>query len=817
MSANKTVSNNLGLFRPLQRVSFNEKKKDDYNWFKTNIDYYINKSYFYINNTISKNTSERDLKILYDVYNNKFPAEWFNWIKNPLNTTNENYKNFPARIRPYTIIRPNIDLLLGEFNKRNFNFIIENVGETGFNSFNESKLQKIQQNVKQLFINKLNELGVDTGIETKEVELPADIEAKFNTNYRDLISIIANNWFKGFKERAYIKDTWRDLFKDWLITGEIYTYKGIEHNELVYRRHSPIFIDYDKSISCKYLEDGEWCTALYELTFSEVLDMFYDEFKDKKQIANIESSTDNGLISYYNYYVNQEKELLRTKVHFVHVQWKGQEKKYKRTYIDQFTGQIFEDEVDELYKLNKELGDIKLEEFWVNKTHEGYRFHINGNYEYLKMQIIPVQRTELNNLSRCKLSYNGKKWSDTHSTNISLVELAIPYQVLFIIIQYRIELAIAKSKLFALLDKNTIPDKNGWDEEKFIYQAESTGIFYIDRSKIGVDKSFNQYQVIDLTMYQHITQLISIQEFVSSRCDEMFGITRQRKGQVMASDSVSGTDSSIYQSAVISDNTFTSFEEFLVREVQGLIDFSKFEHLNSKRSAITADDFSVLLYNIDAEDYINADLNVRAIESSKESRKLDIVKQIALQSAQDPNIKKSKLIEMIRADSISEIQQKLKEIELIEEKIAQATAQSERDFELELEQNKKDFILYENTLKEILIDKEWDRKDQNSYIEGEIKANIESIKLTEDTSGDLNNDGILDVNNILNNATKRADIINKQRKNETDALLKEREINLKEKVANDTLKLSKEKLKLEDKKIDTQLKIAKQNKNRYDK
>src|SRR5690606_15762096 len=121
------------------------------------------------------------------------------------------------------------------------------------------------------------------------------------------------------------------------------------------------------------------------------------------------------------------------------------------------------------------------------------------------------QRNEMNNISACKGPYNGKNFSDDHAENISVLEIGLPFQIMYIIVTRALELTIAKSKgKIVLLDKNVIPTKDGWDEDKFFYYSEALGWGLIDRTKIGVDKSFNQYQVLDLTLFDSIQQLIEL-------------------------------------------------------------------------------------------------------------------------------------------------------------------------------------------------------------------------------------------------------------------------------------------------------------------
>src|SRR5690606_34691503 len=109
-------------------------------------------------------------------------------------------------------------------------------------------------------------------------------------------------------------------------------------------------------------------------------------------------------------------------------------------YPDPITGEMQYDIVDEDYKADKEAGE-ELELLAVEEAWHGWRY---GDDNYFGIEALPCQRNEMNNFSACKLPINGKKFSDRESENISVLWLIMPYQILYIILMYRMELTIAK-------------------------------------------------------------------------------------------------------------------------------------------------------------------------------------------------------------------------------------------------------------------------------------------------------------------------------------------------------------------------------------
>ena len=803
--------------KPLIALSEEDKNKDNKLWYKDNINFILRNSYFTILPTINNTLYKRNLQLLYNVYNNQIEESIFNYVSNPLNTTKGKNRNFPARIRPYNIIRENIDIFLGEFTKRYFNYIILNEGEEAYNKMLEQRKAVIYENVNQHFINALNEMGVDTGEQSQEVQLPEEVFNKFNSSYRDIYAIQSQKWIKKFEKREYIKEIVQDLFKDWCIAGESYSYKNFENGKVIYQRVSPLYCDYDKSMDVKYIEDGSWFSRAQVLTFSDIIENFYSEIENEEEFRSINSASNFPApvsSTYLNYFLTN-REMYKPKYTLFHAVWKSQEEIKILSRLNDY-GEIEEIEVDSEYKLNKELGDIEIKKQYVNSVYEGYRLGLGfkgrtGDDEkgeiFFRLRKCPVQRRIVNNRAECKLPYNGKRWSDTNALNTSLTELGLPYQILFIIIQWKIELALAKSKMFVLMDMNTIPNKEGWDEEKTIYYAEALGYFFIDRNKIGVDKTFNQYQTVNLLQYEHINQLIQIQDFIIRRWDSLCGISPERKGRI-TTDTASQTQASIFQSSIISEKTYIDFEQFVEKEYQGFIDYGKYEIASGDNKIVELnDDSTVNFFEIDPVEYCSSDLSIFAVNSSLEQDKLRQLKELSARLSGNPNIKTSTLAELIGAENASEVKNILKSIEAKDIEIAEMQSKNEHEREVALENLKKEFLEYQSMLKINEMNAEQDRLDQREYIKGDIE-------LSKSGMIDSNQNNIPDINEIENRALKREEIYLKKQ-SEREKVLHDKDINMR-KLGLEAEKnsIEREKIQMEKYKADMSLKVAKENKTR---
>ena len=97
---------------PQQRLPLSKKTKK---WREQCVDAFINISKFGLSERRS------NLKALYDYYNGEVDEADYRYVIKPYGKTRE---NFPSKLRNYPIIKPIIDLLLGEKSKRPLNYTV---------------------------------------------------------------------------------------------------------------------------------------------------------------------------------------------------------------------------------------------------------------------------------------------------------------------------------------------------------------------------------------------------------------------------------------------------------------------------------------------------------------------------------------------------------------------------------------------------------------------------------------------------------------------------------------------------------------------
>lgn len=718
----KPVDKSVG-GKPLQLTTYAEKIADDNSWGKQTMDYFINKANFGVIRGANKTDPNAlcNKQDLFNAYNNQIPEALFNYVTNPTGgkDIDEKYLNFPSKIRSYNIIRPSIDLLIGEWNKRPFFFDVVNAdGDDAQNAFLEYQTKTFQDNLVQRFVNTANELTKNsTGVPTEEIPDPKTVITELNGNYKDAKALNGYKALKVMELEIKLREKWRMLIKDWFIGGEVASIKMPLHGDIDYKKLSILGVDGDESCFSPYLEDGEYATALFKVSTSELVDLFYDKLKEK-DLKELDSASG---VSFGSKLFNNFNSLLKNegdKHDLYYCTWKTKVKRGYLSYPDPVTGQEQNDIVDEDYVADPEAGE-SIEWLWLNEVWHGWRIN---DKKYIGIEPVQGQRNEMNNFSACKLTINGKKFSNTESNNVSVVSLGMPYQILYIILMYRLELTIAKSKgKIVLMDKEVIPDEDDGGEAGFFWYAEAMGFALIDPSQ--GHPGYNQYTVLDMSLYQHISELINIIDFVKRQWDELIGITGPRKGQ-NTTEGLGTNEQSIFRSSVVSDLLFTGFEEFLETELTGLLDISKYAWIDGKKGQWRNDEGRLEMFSIEGEDYANSQYGVFVQNMSALMDKFNMLKGQINAIAQRKDVKTSTIIDVAFTDSLTELKALVKKAEAaevaIQQKIAENQAQAEKD-KIATQQEYAKFLKY---LDAEIMHQEYDRKDNEIYIQGEVDQAI---------------------------------------------------------------------------------------------
>lgn len=638
---------------PTQKLPLSKKNEE---WRKGCLDYFIGSSYV---GHFSGRAGAYRKAVNYDLYNSRLNRKDLEYVTNPFGVDED--MSFPANLHNFNIIRPKIDLLLGEEIKRPFNWrvVCSDYGQASL--VEEEHKRLLFDSVTQMFLNEVQQLQEPGSEPQQQPQLPEDISKYMRYSYSDIYEKAANSLLKYLNKYIDLPEEFMLGWKDALITGEEIYYVGNYGKEPFVERINPLYFDFDRDPMLIHIEDGEWCVRKIRMSSSAIIDRFGDDLTEsdmewvleKQAMPTTAASDVNYQIIRRDYSGDAFENFAANLINVWHATWKSYKKVGYLKYEDE-NGDEQEVMVSEDYKPDK--GE-KVEWDWKIEIWEGYRI---GDQIYCGVKPTNYQ----------KLPYVGALYSRTNSNNVSLVDLMKPLQYMYIIIWYRLDLALARDKGKVInIDVTQIPKSMGIDFKQWAHYLSALGVNLInpyeegwDIKRGGAAASFNQFSSIDLTMANVIQGYIMLLAKIESMVGEISGISQQRQGSISTNELVGNVERAIVQSSLITESLFWQHNQVKKRVMQTLLDVAKdiyAEHPTKKLQYIL-DDMSRSIITI-PDEFNSKDYNVFVTDSSKENRIIESLRslsEVAMQSGAslyDVSI-------MHTTDSIAEIQNKLKEI-----------------------------------------------------------------------------------------------------------------------------------------------------------
>ncbi len=765
--------NNSGSVLPIQKLPLSKKDKE---WRESNLDYWIGVAAL-------GGSDDNEMKIKYDLYNSKFHEKDIEYVVDPYKTE----EGFPASPQNYNVIKPKVDLLLGEESKRPDRFKVIQTNRDRSSAAEEQMKKLLFQSV----VNDIRQEGA-----RMESMNPDDIQDYIEQDFSDIAEMTAQGSLEYLKSKLNIKDELLKGFKDAMIAGREIYYVGVINGEPIAERVNPIGLYYDKSPDIDSIEDGDFAIRHMSMSPAAIYDRFYDLLKDSDYLDRLmelsggQPSTGAADEVNYNKVVyrtnlaENPKELedsFTTDLDVYHVTWKSYKKIGFLTYIDE-SGEEIEETVDETYKLSeedKEQGaEIRWE--WVTEVWEGYKI---GTDIYVGVEPIPNQEFSIEEPSSNKLPYVGSVYNDDNSESTSLVDIMKPLQYMYIIIWYRLELAMAQNKGRVLnMDITQIPKSQGLDIQSWLHYLSSFGVNFINPYEEGWDvpgreggnpASFNQMSSVDLTMSKVVGEYIQLLDKIEEMIGELSGISRQRQGSISQRELVGNVERSVIQSSHVTEPLFWKHNTVKRRVYTALLNTAKIAWADSDKQKLqfAMDDMRRSFINI-TEDFQYADFDVFVSDSSDEYRKIQVMQNPA-ETAIGQGATLSEVSEMLKSSSIPEMNNKLKEIDAARQKAKEQSERSQqqselRQLQMELEQkynedriNEEDSIRKARTDIEVALIGSEDKQADSGY-KSELEMQEADLKAQEARM-------------------KEEKIEEEKRQNRVQEELKERELDLKSK------------------------------------
>lgn len=743
-----------------------------------------------------------ELQTYYNLYNSIFDEKDFKSITNPFKVED----GFPATPHDFNIIRPKVDLLIGEETKRPLNFRVIRTSQEATSEMQEKEKQMILQYIEAAITAKMSPEEAQQfqeQLQSGEIMPPEQIAKYMDKDYKDIVENTAYHSLTYLREKLDLDNEFIKGWKDGLISGREIYYVGVLNAEPYAERVNPICFSYDKSPDLEFIEDGSWCCRKMRMPITEVYDRYYDklEEKDLDRLEEMIGSTpgrnlgdrspvDMGIqLRIYDNPIFEGSG--KSLVNVWHCCWKSFKKIFYVTTTDD-AGQPQINIVDETYQ---PVGnEVSVEPDWIIEVWEGYRA---GSDLYFGIQPIEYQHVSIDNPNSQKLPYCGAIYSNTNSKPRSLVSILKPLQYMYIVLWYRLELAIARDKGKVVnMDITQIPKSMNISPAKWMHYLSSVGVNFINPYEEGWNipgreggkpAQFNQITALDLTMSNVIAEYIQLMDKIEELAGTISGITQQREGAVNTSEMVGNVERSVVQSSHITEPLFWVHNQCKRRVFNMLLNTAKgaWEETGKQKLQYIFDNGERAFLDITPKFYYE-DMDVFVSDTSKDLENIQKLQQL-IQPAMQNGASLLEAAEILTNDNFNIIKQKLKDMQTRQEQIQQQQQEAEAQQQQQLQQMQNESKQQELMLQEAQMDLQRYQIDQDNQTKIAV-AQINAYRGTEDM--DQDNNGIPDVAELGKQAIE-------QQKINQEAYNKRYEAKQKREIEDQKIQLEKDKMKHE--------------------
>jgi hypothetical protein len=737
------------------------------------------------------------------------------------------------------------------------------------------RLAEMGINPNQQFENPEEQQAFDQEVQQQKQALtPPEIEKYMKYKWQDTAEVWGQYQLEVDRQRFTLDEKERKEFEDSLIADRCFRHFYLTGNGYNQETWNPVNTFFHKSPEVDYIEDGDYVGRISYLTISDIVDRF-GFMMTKRQLASIELEKFDGgravgrdgygipygsIVPYQNYpdgklmvdafgfnpvapiptlddkFIDElsthNPYFLNTRgyIKVIEAYWKSQKKIGKVTYIDPETGVTAKVLVDETFVVPEGFQELDSNIYenddlvntvtwtWVNEVWTGIKICRHGtnmkNDLYLNVRPLPFQFKGDFNPYFAKLPVCGQVFNNRNAQSMSLVDLMKPHQIGYNVAMNQLYQTMQREiGRFLIMDVNMLTNIKDWggenSYEKFILVAKSLGVTFADTSPQnmkGANASNTMPKEVDLDESSRMVSRMKIAEFFESRALAQVGITPQRLGEIAASETATGTEQAIAQSYAQTESYFTRFSEYKRRTLKMNLDIAQYVQSKERDVTImyTKSDLSRAFHKINGTELTLADLHVYVSNSQEDVRQLETLRSLAINN-NTIGFSPMDLATIVTSNSPAEIKAQLE--------IAMQRNEEKYQQEIQLQQQE-----IQNN-KELAIEK-MERDDMNKELDRENKkevAYITSFIRQDDNNADDDGSGVADLLEYdklsleAEAGQSKMQLEREKQQLEREKLIAEKEATAKE------IDLKKKELLTRERVEQQKLKIAKINKNKYDK
>lgn len=498
------------------------------------------------------------------------------------------------------------------------------------------------------------------------------------------------NFYTYGRKKKYFCDN-NDLFKETiymtpgevldLVSEEKLTQKELEKLDTILGR----YIGSGGTPTSSYqnhleAEGGRLMAAISTTDISRMQQMDLRTWEGQKDYYKLKAKYLTGQHSYKN------------KIRVVHVVFRSN-RKVQYVLTRKPTGKLAWEVHSEHYRFNRANGDVKRYVRWAPEYWHCYIIEPGMEPLYIKKERLPYQQNDLNDpydVSSCytggfyfRLNYESE--GDVQTPIGKAKTLMHDINVAWKNIKEREATDIGKVLLMALEAK---PD--GWSWGKFLRVVRALKVVPVDltRSKLtGSDLNF--FKEIDLSnMYQIVHRLNYLQFLYQKLAESLFSNQAQR-GVQPASTSVTNNIQNLDRAQAMTSNLMVWHDKILIRLLQRLVQLYQrsIKQGNGFLRYATSNQ-TIATIDIDPELVRDLNLGIQMSTEVSQTQLVDIAQNFLLPYANKRDVSAEKALDILLSKNIADMRFFAREMDID----ADMRLQSEREFQMELEKNKEQYM-----------------------------------------------------------------------------------------------------------------------------
>ena len=829
-----------------------EKEKMDESWIKNTMDYFSNKAYAeYVKNrdTFVKNYDlMKGILRMEDFYQEPEVRSFTDVLTADL--------ALPAYVKMYSIVTTPVNELVGEISKRPDTFRVKAFDDDSKSEELQFKTDTLQNYVisqaKQQILEKMAMQGEDPNeIDPEQLQQMTMDQVKDQLDsYTSVAEKWANHVLTCQKAEFNLKEKSEDAFRDMLISAREF-YHIYEDNsktgfniEVANPKNTWFLTTPDR----KFISDptgraqGAYAAGTVQvMELSEIIESIPD--LTKEEIDHLRSSLqDYGLINVresnlgnpdaipgqdsvmydtFDPLVLQTRMIIESEMKenndglkdflgltnnvssfgykyvVVRSYWISKRKIGKLIFLDEM-GNEQSILVDENYKSGTIPTQQSLEWGWINEWYQGTK---------IGPDIYHIKPFKL--LNYCPII--GTTYEVKNTEAKSLVDLMKPFQVLYNVCMNQLykllEKEVGKVQLMSIRHIPIPKDGDAQDAlDMWEMEARNRGVVFIDDSpeNLKAPSSFNQFTALDLTRTQEIQARYTLAQQLKAECWELVGMSRQRMGDVSASESATGTNAAMQQSYSQTEPLFVAHEYVMGQLYQAIIDAALYIESSKPESTLSyiTNEGESAFVQVNGSDLKFRDLKVFLTNRPEDQQMFNELRQLSQALIQNGGTLYD-VVELYTTKSMREMKKTFKDLR--DRQIAQQDQAQQLEQQKLQQQQEQSQAQIQQAIQMKQADQAHD--DYQKELDRQSKEKIAIIQATgygKVESEDTNSNAVPDVLEVSR-------LTQDQNKATKDYEAKMADIQSKNKQAADKMSIEKEKLQVARENMTNDLAVAKEN------